>query len=288
MPKKLLATTIILSLVITMLSSVSIVKANFMPIDTHISIVSPDITANPALHYNYQNSTVNLTISVSYVKEGLTEPPKVYVISYSLDGQPLVYLRNPTETKWFYSQYNQDITNYRATTILENLSEGNHTIEAYANDMSTVRTFIVDPHYVVPTIKILSPTNQNYDSNVPLIFTTNTNLTNANYLMWPKTMDTHFEEQLIGNSTLENLSSGNYVIEVFAITDKGDHIGATANFAIKTPNYSPNQTAIFTPANNMNPHDIFFQGLYSVSAIMIVILATILAPLVYFIRKGKP
>jgi hypothetical protein len=88
---------------------------------------------------------------------------------------------------------------------------------------------------VVPTIKILSPTNQNYDSNVPLVFTVNTNYTNSHYLMWPKTMDTHFEGQLSGNSTSENLSKGNYVLEVFETTDKGDQVMATASFAIKTP-----------------------------------------------------
>jgi hypothetical protein len=103
--------------------------------------------------------------------------------------------------------------------------------------------------------------------------------------MWPKTMDTHFEGQLSGNSTLENLSRGNYVLEVFEITDKGDQVMATVSFAIKTPNYSQNQTPTFTPANNMNPHNIFFQALVSASATMIVILAIILLPLVYFWRR---
>jgi hypothetical protein len=235
MPKKLLATTISITLAIAVLLSGSMVNANFLPVYNKIYIVSPDITANPALHYNYHNSTVNLTISVSYVKEGLTEPPKVSFISYSLDGQPLVYLRNLTVTNWFYSQYNQDITNYRATTALESLSEGNHTIMAYANNMSTVRTFIVDSHYVVPIIKILSPTDQTYSGNVPLVFIVNTNFTEARYLMWPETKDTHFEAQLSGNSTLKNLSGGNYVIEVFATTDKGDHLMATAFFSLNPP-----------------------------------------------------
>ena len=73
----------------------------FQPANNGINILSPTITANPTLHYNYQNSTVNLTISVTYVKEGLTEPPKVSFISYSLDGQPLVYLRNLTTTNYY-------------------------------------------------------------------------------------------------------------------------------------------------------------------------------------------
>ena len=177
MPKKLLATTIILVLVI-MLSSISMVTANFVPppIRNGITILSP--TAILHFHYNYHNSSVNLRISVTYVKEGLTETPKVSFISYSLDGQPLVYLRNLTKTNYL-SQYSEDITLYGASTNLENLSEGNHTIQAYANDMSTSITFVVDSHYVVPVIKILSPTNQAYNGTVPLMFAVNTNFTEA-------------------------------------------------------------------------------------------------------------
>ena len=136
MRKVLFASLIVLLIALAVLPTLPfLVTANFLPVSTGIVILSPDITANPALHYNYQNSTVNLTISVSYVKEGLTEPPpKVSFISYSLDGQPLVYLRNLSVSNWFYSQYNQNITNYIATTTLEKLSEGNHTINAYAND----------------------------------------------------------------------------------------------------------------------------------------------------------
>ncbi len=152
-------TVIFLTFLTIIPALIPLVTANFMPAYSHISILSPS-DAPSHLKYKYENSTVNLTISVTLVKEGLAEPPKVHFISYSLDGQPLVYLRNLTATTSHYSIYNQDITRYSATTILENLSEGNHTIEAYANDMSTSKTFTVDSHYVVPVIKILSPTNQ--------------------------------------------------------------------------------------------------------------------------------
>ena len=273
MPKKLLATTIIISLAVAIFSSISMVNANFQPANNGINILSPTITANPTLHYNYQNSTVNLTISVTYVKEGLTEPPKVSFISYSLDGQPLVYLRNPSASNYNYTQYNQDITNYRATTILENLSEGNHTIQAYANDMSTVRTFIVDSHYVVPTIKILSPTNQTYDGSVPLMFTVNTNFTEASYLMWPKTMDTHFEEQVSGNSSLQNLPNGKYVIEVFTTTDKGDHLMATAYFTI-------NKGLIL-------PVELNSSIVYIILVIVIVIVIVVSTSFVYFKKRSQ-
>jgi hypothetical protein len=102
MPKKLLAVAIILLLGITSLSAASIVTANFAPLQNSINILSPSTIGNSYFHYDYQNSTVNLTISVTYV--GLTGTPKVSFISYSLDGQPSVYLRNLSVSKWFYSQ----------------------------------------------------------------------------------------------------------------------------------------------------------------------------------------
>jgi hypothetical protein len=295
MPKKLLATIILIILAIEILSSMSIVTANFMPATTHIRIISPNITANSALHYNYQNSTVNLTISVTYVKEGSFTPPKVTSISYSLDAQPLVYLRNLTVTNYYYSQYDQDLTIYRATTTLENLSEGNHTIQAYANDMSTSNNFSVDSHYVVPAIKILSPTNQTYTSDVPLVFTVNTNFTHASYVTWPKTMDTHLKGQLTGNSTLENLSSGNYVIDVYTTTSKGDHIVASAAFSVLNTNYLP------TLYNNLPK--IGTIAIITPSIIGVIVLTLACAPITIVIvivavasillvnfkrRKGKP
>ncbi len=281
MPKKLLAATIILTIAITMLSAISLVSANFMPLHNGVNILSPSITTNPYFHYNYQNSTVNLTISVYYVKEGLTEPPPVSFISYSLDGQPLVYLRNLTMTKWYYSQYNQDITNYSTTTTLENLSEGNHTIHAYANEMSTSKTFTVDSHYVVPIIKILSPTNQTYTNNVPLVFTVNSNFINATYTTYTGILDNRFEGighifkgQLRGNSSVQNLPNGNYFMDLWAITDKGEHIEASANFTINTGS---------TLSIELNPSIVY------ILAIVIVIIVVVSILLVYFKRrKGKP
>jgi hypothetical protein len=244
---------------------IPLVTANFMPAYSHISILSPG-DASSRLKYKYENSTVNLTISVTLVKEGLTEPPKVHFISYSLDGQPLVYLRNLTATTSHYSIYNQDITRYSATTILENLSEGNHTIGAYANDMSSSSAFTVDSHYVVPVIKILSPTSQTYSSDVPVVFTVNQNFSNAHYLMWDwKKMDSHFGGQLNGNSTLKNLSGGDYIIHVSATTDKGDYIVATASFNVSW----------------LNPTTLF-----AITSI-IVVLAVALFSFVYFKRRRK-
>ncbi|MCW4030678.1 MAG: hypothetical protein NWE92_13665 [Candidatus Bathyarchaeota archaeon] len=209
------------------------VLANPQPATTQVRIFFPTDAIDSRLHYSYQNSTVNLTITVTYVKEGPAEPPKVNFISYSIDEQPLVYLRNLTVNKWYYSPFDQDITSYRTSIIVEGLTEGNHTIYAYANDLSTYRTFPVDSHYVVPVLTILSPTNQTYTDTVPLTFTVNTNFSAASYLMWDwKKMDTHYNGELSENCTLENLPSGDYIIKVFATGEKGDYLSATAYFSL--------------------------------------------------------
>ncbi len=229
---------------LTMLALIPNATANFLPAYNNISILSPSIPPSQNKYW-YENSTINFTASVTLVKEGVTEPPRVNFISYSLDGQPLVYLRNLTVTKYNYEQYNQDLTIYKVTTVLDNLSEGNHTIKAYANDLQTSRTFVVDSHYVVPTLKILSPINQTYKGNLPLEFYINTNFTAANYLMWPKTMDTHFDGQSTGNSTLENLPDGDYTLELTIITQKGDYVLATTHFTINAKGPTPDPRSTF-------------------------------------------
>jgi hypothetical protein len=285
MPKKLLATTIILVAVLPAL--IPLVHANFLPINNNITILSPNFGINSAFHYNYQNSTVNLTISVKYVTEGSTEPPNVSVISYTLDNQPLTYLRDLSKSRYNYTQYNQDVTTYIATTTLTNLSEGNHTIRAYANDMSTSKTFTVDSHYVTPTLKILAPTNQTYSGNVPLEFAVNTDCKDFSYLMWPKTMDTHFTDHVSGNFTLPNLPNGSYIIEVMAVTDKGDHLLETAHFSVNANPSSPTQsmptinTGAKLPAES-NPSIAY------IALTMVIIVLAVVSILVYFkARKGK-
>ncbi len=278
MPKKLLATSIILVAVLPAL--IPLVYANFFPIqiNNNITILSPEILANSAFHYNCYNSTVNLRISVTYVKEGSTDPPKVSFISYTLDNEPLTYLRNLSKSNYNYGQYNQNVTTYVTTTTLTNLSEGNHTIQAFANDMSTSRTFTVDSHYVVPTMQILSPANQTYGGNVPLQFTVNTNCSDFSYLMWPKTMDTHFIDHVNGNSTLPNLSNGNYVIEVMAVTNKGDHLLETAHFSV---NANPSDK---TTSPDPNTNTLL---LTTAIAIPLIIIAAASITVVYFKRRKK-
>jgi hypothetical protein len=211
---------------------IPLVTANVMPVETNISIRSPS-NASFGL-FNYENSTTNLNITVTLVDPEFV----IQFISYSLDGQPLVYLGNLTVANYSpVPKFDHYITTYKGMTILENLSEGYHTVQAHANDMSTSITFRVDSHYVAPVIEVLIPANRTYNSNVPLVFTVNRNFTNAHYWVYsgPKEI---LRGQLNGNSTLKDLQEGNYKIEVFATTDRKEDVKAVAHFTV-SHDYSP-------------------------------------------------
>jgi hypothetical protein len=182
----------------------------------NLSIISPPHPPN-----RYENSTVELEIHVRML-EGSLKPSN---FSFSLDGNPLVNLENNTTTKKSYwAPY--VFTLFIAKINLENLSEGNHTINAYADDLSASRSFEVNSHYHPTVVKILSPTNQNYSSRVPLVFTVNMPIKGAYYYMY-RGYDAVFENHFNGNITMENLLEGNYVLHLYVTTENGDEPAST-------------------------------------------------------------
>jgi hypothetical protein len=98
------------------------------------------ITSPPYPPSKFENNTVNLEIYVNMYNDS----PKLTSVSYSLDEGPLVYLENLTVTNIIdFGQGKIDFTLYEASTVLEGLSEGNHTVVAYSGDLSVSRTFTV-------------------------------------------------------------------------------------------------------------------------------------------------
>jgi hypothetical protein len=174
----------------------------------------------------YENSTVEVVIHVRML-EGSPKPSN---FSFSLDGNPLVNLENNTTTeKSYWAPY--VITLFIAKINLENLSEGNHTINAYADGLSTSRSFKVNSHYHPTVVKILSPTNQTYSSRVPLVFTVNMPIKGSYYYMY-RGYDAVFENHFNGNITIENLLDGNYVLHLYVTTENGDEPASTY-FSVK-------------------------------------------------------
>jgi hypothetical protein len=182
-----------------------------------MKIISPPYPPN-----RYENSSVNLEVNV-YL---FSESQKVNNIAYSIDEEPLQYIGNLTIRS--LSNFGPGRVGYTVIgkAILENLSEGNHRVEAYANGMYTSRDFIVNSNYQVTSIKILSPINQTYNGDVPLIFAVNGDIEDAYYYLYdadepsygPATSEKY---ALTGNISLTSLSDGRYEILMRVMTEKG-------------------------------------------------------------------
>jgi hypothetical protein len=127
-----------------------------LPVDTGIRIYSTNYSSYQVKPY--ENSTVTLKIQVllvyGYYDQFWAENVNLDSMSYSLDEQPLVYINNiEKKNHTNYGRDKQHFLEYTATVRLEDLSEGTHTVTAYANDMSSSYNFTVNSHYVVTDVK---------------------------------------------------------------------------------------------------------------------------------------
>jgi hypothetical protein len=226
MKKTVAALTLAIALLIiaeaTMFHILTIGLAGANPINS-VSVPSIQINYPPYPPRQYENSTVQLEIYATIFNDS----PKLNSISYSLDGDPWVYLENITITT--LNEYGPDRINftvYTARVNLENLPEGNHTVIAHANGMSTSRTFTVNSHHQVTVAKILSPMNQTYSKMVPLVFTVNGEIKEAHYYLY-RGSDAVFENSISGNTTLNNLPNDSYVMHLYVTTEKGEATTST-------------------------------------------------------------
>jgi hypothetical protein len=202
---------------------------------TEIPIPSMNIISPPYPPNRYENSTVNFEVNV-YL---FSESPKVNSIDYSVDGEPLQYIKNLTTTS--PSNFGSGRVGYTVIgkAVLENLTDGNHTINANANGMHTSRDFTVNSSYQVASIKILSPTNQTYNGEIPLIFTVNGNIEKAYYYLYEQVDYPHYgpdksnEYPLAGNTTITLNSEGKYEILIIVVNESG-RAEAVTTFTVTT------------------------------------------------------
>ena len=124
MPKKLLATTIIIVIAIEILLSMSIVGANFTPAP-HVYIASPrERYIYPWI--TYEKTCIPLEIAVIVPESSLP----IARVLYSLDGEANITLTNITNTHAYWI----DFYEVSMDSNLTNLREGNHTLTAYSFD----------------------------------------------------------------------------------------------------------------------------------------------------------
>ena len=200
-------------------------------------VTVPDIVISsppPQSIKKYVNRTVELEI---YIRMHI-DSPRLTSISYSLDEEPLVFLNNLTISRVYdFGIENINFTVYTARVDLENLYEGNHTVTAYASPfLSTSRDFTVNSF--VPAIEVLSPQNQTYSKDVPLVFIVGGEVESAHYYMYrfkgffDGNYAEVFENWFTKNITLESLQAGSYVMYLYATTDKGEALPAAAYFSV--------------------------------------------------------
>jgi len=176
----------------------------------------------------YVNSTIELQTTVNLP----IDSPMLNGISYRLDGAEPVNLTDLTvATLQDYGPTKMDYKKYSVNVQLENLSEGAHTVEASANDMSDSIAFTVNSYYHITALSIQSPNNQIYTSDtVPLTFTYTGDITNAHYYLYSGGQLIG-EKPLSGDTTIDNLPQGSYDLYLYVTTQYGQD-AKTIHFSI--------------------------------------------------------
>jgi hypothetical protein len=211
-------------LLATGVQSIKIVRAN--PISVP---VVPSIHIGYALNSlgGYVNSTVEYKVTVNR----LLEDPPIESIYYTLDEGASVTLANIEVSTVHDVQGGLSFKAYKVNILLEDLSEGNHTLVASAGGMSTSSTFIVNSQFHVTALNVLSPNDLIYFSKtVPLTFTFTGEITNAHYYLY-RGDELVSQKSLNGDLTLDNLSDGGYSLYLYVTTQYGQD-AKTINFSV--------------------------------------------------------
>ncbi len=179
----------------------------------------------------YVNSTVEFVIYANM----FSESPTLNSISYRLDGEASVNLEELKVTS--YNDYGPDkidFKTYKVNIILVDLSEGNHTLTAYAIGMSDSRNFTVNSYYHITALNVLSPNSPIYSKTVPLSFTFNGEIINAHYYLY-KGQELVSEKSVSRDMTLDNLSDGSYDLYLYVTTEYGQDSKVVHFYVIGVP-----------------------------------------------------
>jgi hypothetical protein len=239
----------------------------------------------------YQTSTISLSIHASEIGSS----PGIKRISYSLDGKPNVTL-----------SITQGYTEASGTGTLENLTDGYHTLTAYALpnlgiEISTSTVFAVNASKTViystpppiptpyPTSSpapvhylpvMISPLNQTtYNTNqVPLVYTINSSVFYSYYSIdspSPNNGWTSFD----GNITLPSLSEGQHNLALNVATYEPHQTYSTiqtVTFYIHTVDATPTPNPVHTSQPSPTPTVPEF-SLLAIITLMVSILSVAVA-----------
>jgi hypothetical protein len=219
--------------------------------------------------YIYRNTTVDLAGSYLILNNSVGA---VDFMSYSLDGANSVLpVTKSNGTYFLHSRPEISFSNYQVYSFskpLQNLYTGNHKLTLSVHclngtvHMLTDEEFIVDTTFVPPTLTVISPQNQTYNTrNVPLTYSMNSNIT---WTFYSLDAYSHQDENWTnpnGNMTLTNLQEGKHKLDIAVKSEEDAHVGEL---------YST-QTVYFTVGNAAEPD--LFNGIDQTSIIIVVVVA---------------
>ena len=179
MPKKLLSTAVIMLLAIAVLSSLPMLKANFIPIDPEIRILEP-MRQNIKL---YEETPIPLTLTITEPENAPQNYHQITKIYYSIDGQPAVEIVNITK-KTNQPLFSGTVTEYHAYATIDTIESGSHDLMVYAvddvgNRLSKNIGFAYQTIDKYPNVTIFSPLNTTYLNTTKLIL----NFTADNFIV---------------------------------------------------------------------------------------------------------
>ena len=207
----------------------------------------------PITRLVYQNKTVPLTISLILSADPSgAYSPKITQVTYSLDGHQNISIpdipktgKEFTETGILGSQTH--FVNLLVGATLSNLSEGQHTLRAYAFEaggtvMTDSVTFAILTSYSIPEVTIISPQDQVYrTSEIQL-----TCAVKGDYEQLCYAIDYRSNVTLGRNTTISisELPNGCHTITVYATTPGRYGSSSWTYFIVGTISYSlPNPSA---------------------------------------------
>ena len=245
------------------ITQLSTVEGNPIPTSPIIVIASPEPYEKGKI---YQETTVHVAIIILQSSKS----PKITDISYSLDGNSKMPLNTSFQNAFGKTQYN-------ATGTIENLTNGYHSLTAYALDtqnkvLSTSTTFLVNTTFSYPKF-LLSPTNISYSKNeVPLTFTIGRAIRPVVYYRLDDYSDSVGGIVLTYNTTLSGLSEGQH-----KLTIKAENVFA---------NYSEN--TVYFEINTAKPENPLGLGTQTIAlgiAVAVIVAVAVLAVILYKRRK---
>jgi hypothetical protein len=206
------------------ITPLSIVEGNPIPTSPIMVIASPEPYEKGKI---YQETTVHVAVIILQSSKS----PKMTDFTYSLDGNTKMPLNTSFQNPFGKTQYN-------ATGTIGNITNGYHSLTAYALDtqtkvLSASTTFLVNTTFSYPEF-LLSPTNTSYSKNeVPLTFTTGRATRPVVYYSLD---DSSYTGGIVltHNTTLSGLSDGQHKLTIKAENVFANYSENTVYFEINT------------------------------------------------------